>query len=51
MLFSILGPNSLPVVVAQADEKHANKTASVLEWYDRPRAYRVSHKKFIFYFL
>jgi len=36
MLFPILGPNSLPVVVAQPDEIHANSTASVLEWYDRP---------------
>jgi len=33
-----LGPNSLPVVVAQSDERHANRTASVLEWYDRYRA-------------
>jgi len=27
------------VVVAQPDERHANRTASVLEWYDRHRAY------------
>jgi len=34
MLFPILGPSSLPVVVAQPDEKHGNRTASVLEEYD-----------------
>jgi len=28
MLFPTLGPSSLPVVVAQPDERHAN-----LEWY------------------
>jgi len=33
-----LGPSSLPVVVAQPDERHANRTASVLEWYDGYRA-------------
>jgi len=38
MLFSTLGPSSLPVVVAQPDERHANRAASVLEWYDRHRA-------------
>jgi len=38
MLFPTLGPSSLPVVVAQPDERHANRTASVLEWYDRHRA-------------
>jgi len=37
MLFPTLGPSSLPVVVAQPDERHANKAASVLEWYDRHR--------------
>jgi len=31
MLFHTLEPNSLPVVVAQPDERHANTTASVLE--------------------
>jgi len=31
MLFLILGPSSLSVVVAQPDERHANRTASVLE--------------------
>jgi len=31
MLFPILGPSSLPVLVAQSDERHANRTASVLE--------------------
>jgi len=35
-LFSTLGPSSLPDVVAQP-ERHANRTASVLEWYDRHR--------------
>jgi len=37
-LFPILGPSSLPVVVAQLDERHSNRTSSVLEWYDRHRA-------------
>jgi len=27
--------SNLPVVVDQSDERHANRTASVLEWYDR----------------
>jgi len=31
-------------VVAQPDERHANKTASVLEWYDRHRAYNIWFK-------
>jgi len=35
MLFPILGPSSLPVMVAHPDVKHAYKSASVLEWYDR----------------
>jgi len=42
LLFPTLGSSSLPVVVAQAaqpDERHANRTASVLEWYVRHRAY------------
>jgi len=30
MLFLILEPSSLPVVVAQPDERHANRTVSVL---------------------
>jgi len=34
MLFPTLEPSSLPIVVAQPDERHANRTASVLEWYD-----------------
>jgi len=34
MLFSTLGASSLPVVVVQPDESHANRTASVLEWYN-----------------
>jgi len=38
MLFPTLGPSSLPVVVAQPDERHASRTASVLECYDRHRA-------------
>jgi len=38
MLFSILVPSSLPVVVVQLDEWHANRTTFVLEWYDRHRA-------------
>jgi len=33
MLFPTLGPSSLPVMVAQPDERHVNKAASVLEWY------------------
>jgi len=37
MLFLNLRPSILPVVLAQSDEKHANRTASVLEWYDRYR--------------
>jgi len=43
MLLPTLGPNSLPVVVAQPDERHANRAASVLEWYVRHRAYIVQH--------
>jgi len=34
MLFPTLGPSSLLVVVAQPDERRANRTASVLEWTD-----------------
>jgi len=30
--------HSIPVVVAQHDERHANRIDSVLEWYDRHRA-------------
>jgi len=33
MLFHTLGPSSLPVVVAQLDERHANRAASVLNRY------------------
>jgi len=29
-------------VVAQPDERHANRAASVLEWYDRHRAYNTT---------
>jgi len=40
MQFPILGSSSrLPVVLAQPDERHANRTSSVLEWYDGHRAY------------
>jgi len=31
MLFPTLGPSSLSVVVAQLNERHANRTAFVLE--------------------
>jgi len=34
MLFLILGQSSPPIVVAQPDERHTNRTAYVLEWYD-----------------
>jgi len=40
MLFPILEPSSPPVVVAQPYERHANRTGSVFEWYDRYRAYK-----------
>jgi len=39
MLFPTLKPSSLPVVVAQPYKRHENRAASVLEWYDRYRAY------------
>jgi len=42
MLFPTLRPSSLPVVVAQTDERHADRKTSVLEWYDRHRAYRTT---------
>jgi len=42
MLFPPLGPISLPVVVAQPDKSYANKTDSMLEWYDRHRAYSMT---------
>jgi len=29
-------------VVTQPDERHANRTASVLEWYDKHRAYSIT---------
>jgi len=41
MLFPILRPSSLPIVVAQHGERHANGTAFVLVWYDRHRAYNM----------
>jgi len=34
LLLVYLGPSSLPVVVAQPDERPANGTASVLDWHD-----------------
>jgi len=39
MLFPILEPSNLPIVVVQPDKRHANRTAFVLEWYERHRAY------------
>jgi len=39
MLFPALEPSILPVVMAQPDKRHANRTASVLKWYDRHKAY------------
>jgi len=39
MLFPTLEPSSLPIVVAQPDETHANIRASVLECNDRRKAY------------
>jgi len=47
MLFSILGLSSLSymMMVAQPDERHANKTASVMEWYERHRAYSIWLKR------
>jgi len=45
ILFPILGPSSLPVVVTQPDQRYANRTASVLEWYDRHRAYNIWFKR------
>jgi len=44
MLFPTLGPSRLLVVVVQPDERHANRTASVLEWYDSCRAYNIWFK-------
>jgi len=32
MLFLTLGLSSQPVVMTQPDERHANRTASVLKW-------------------
>jgi len=32
-------------VVTQSDERHANRTASFLEWYDRHRAYNIWFKR------
>jgi len=47
MLFPIMGPSSLPVVLARPDESHAYKTASVLERYsyNRPKAIRTWFKR------
>jgi len=41
MLFSTVRPSSLPIVESQLDERHAIRRASVLEWYDRHRAYNI----------
>jgi len=41
MLFTVLVPSSLPVVVAQPDERHANRTVSALDWYGRHRVYNI----------
>jgi len=41
-LFPSLRQSSLPVVVAQSDERHANRTVFLLDWYDRHRAYNTS---------
>jgi len=38
MLFPTLWLSGLSVVVAQPDERHANRTASVLKCYYRQRA-------------
>jgi len=38
MLFPTLGPSSLPIVVVQPGERHANRIVSVLEWYERHKA-------------
>jgi len=51
MLFPTLGPSSLPVVVAQPDERHANRAASVLEWYDRHRALKKNREVKLAYIL
>jgi len=48
MLFPILGPAvsfKKTVEVVQPDERHANRTAFVLEWYDRYRAYEIWFKE------
>jgi len=40
-----LKPSSLPVVVDQPDERHANRTALVLEWYDKHKTYHIWFKR------
>jgi len=40
-----MGPSSLLVVVAQPNERHANRTTSVLEWHDRHRANNIWFKR------
>jgi len=45
MLFPILRLNGLHVVVFQPDERHGNRTASVLGWYDRHIAYNIWFKQ------
>jgi len=47
MLFPHLGAKqSIPFVVAQPNERNANRTATtVLEWYDKHRAYIIWFKR------
>jgi len=45
MLFSILEPSSLLVVVAHPGKRIVNRTASVLEWCDKYRAYNIWFKR------
>jgi len=49
MLFTTLGPSSLPVVVAQPDERHANRAASVLE--KRIKIFFIQVKQNMMYFI
>jgi len=42
---SRLEASSLPVVVAQPDERHVKRTVSALGWYDRHRAYNIWFKQ------
>jgi len=47
IMFAIshLGAKQSIRCVAQPDEIHVNRTASVLEWYDRHRAYNIWLKR------